>query len=116
MFKNNLQLVIRGLRKDVGFSFINIVGLAVGLASCLLILLFVSHEVSFDKDFDRAEDIHRVVIDAEIGGNTQHFAIAPFAAPQMAPAIAPIVSTSPPQAVTNCWRSKNGFAKKRAAR
>ena len=57
MFRNNLRLVVRGLRKDIGFSLINIVGLSIGLASCLLILLFVTDEVRFDKGFDRAEDI-----------------------------------------------------------
>ncbi|MGD8415054.1 MAG: ABC transporter permease, partial [Candidatus Latescibacterota bacterium] len=81
MFRNNVVLVLRRLKRDVGFSIINMVGLAVGLASCLLILLFVSHELSYDKGYDRADDIYRIIIDAEVGGNTQHFAIAPFAAP-----------------------------------
>lgn len=80
MFKNTLRLALRGLKKDLGSSIINIVGLSIGLASCLLILLFVTDELRFDKGYDRAEDIYRIVIDADIGGNTQHFAVAPFAA------------------------------------
>ena len=80
MFKNSLRLTLRGLKKDLGSSIINIVGLSIGLASCLLILLFVTNELRFDKGYDRAEDINRIIIDADVGGNTQHFAVAPFAA------------------------------------
>jgi len=80
MFRNNLLLVLRGLRKDLGFSSINLIGLAIGLASCLLILLFVTHELSFDKGYEQSDNIYRVVIDAEIGGSESEFAIAPFAA------------------------------------
>ncbi len=80
MFRNNLRLVLRGLRKDIGFSAINLIGLAIGLASCLLILLFVTHELSFDKGYEQSDNIYRVVIDAEIGGSESEFAIAPYAA------------------------------------
>jgi putative ABC transport system permease protein len=80
MLKNTLSLIFRGLRRDIGFSAINLIGLAIGLASCLLILLFVTHELSYDKQYSRAGDIHRVVADGVIGGSTTNFAIAPFAA------------------------------------
>ncbi len=80
MLKNNLFLVLRGLKKDLGFSAINLVGLAIGLGSCLLILLFVTHELSYDKGYDNADNVYRAVIDATIGGDETAFAIAPFAA------------------------------------
>ncbi|MDG2015813.1 MAG: ABC transporter permease [Rhodothermales bacterium] len=80
MFKNNLLLVLRGLKKDPGFSTINLVGLAIGLGSCLLIMLFITHELSYEKGYDKADNIYRVIMDATIGGDDTEFAIAPFAA------------------------------------
>jgi putative ABC transport system permease protein len=80
MLKNNLILVLRGLRRDKGFSSINLLGLAIGLASCILIMLFVTHELSYEKGYEKADTIYRVNMDATIGGEESEFAIAPFAA------------------------------------
>lgn len=49
MFKNYFKISVRSLLKQRFYSFINISGLALGLAACLLILLYVSHELSYDK-------------------------------------------------------------------
>ena len=49
MLKNYFKIAIRNLWKNKGFSFINIFGLAVGIAVCLLIILFVIDELSYDK-------------------------------------------------------------------
>lgn len=49
MFKLNLKIALRNLWKNKGFSLINIGGLAIGLASCMILLLYVSYEWSFDK-------------------------------------------------------------------
>ena len=49
MFKNYLKIALRNLRKNKAFSFINIFGLAAGLASCLLIMLYIFDESSYDK-------------------------------------------------------------------
>lgn len=48
MFKNYLKIAWRNLLKNKTFSFINIIGLAIGMAACMVILLFVSYEKSFD--------------------------------------------------------------------
>lgn len=61
MFKNYLKTSLRRLRKHKCYSLINILGLAVGLASFLLIGLFVQHELSYDKHFEDSESIYRVV-------------------------------------------------------
>lgn len=56
MFKNYLKISMRSLVKQRFYSFINISGLALGLAACLLIVLYISHELSYDKyhkDVDR---------------------------------------------------------------
>ncbi|MEQ9266351.1 MAG: ABC transporter permease [Balneolaceae bacterium] len=61
MFKNYLKISLRNLRKNKSYSFINTSGLAIGLASFLLIGLFVQHELSYDKHFEDSEQIYRVV-------------------------------------------------------
>ena len=49
MFRNYLTVGIRALMKNRTYAFINIFGLAIGMAACLMILLFVRHELSYDK-------------------------------------------------------------------
>ena len=49
MFKNFLKVALRNLWKNKAFSAINIIGLSVGLAVCLLIVLYVKDELSYDK-------------------------------------------------------------------
>lgn len=61
MLKNYLKIAVRNLRKHKGYAFINIFGLAVGLAVCLLIVLYVRDELSYDRFHDNAEEIYRIV-------------------------------------------------------
>ncbi len=68
MFKNNLKIALRNLWRDKGFSAINIFGLAVGIATCLLILLFVQHELSYDRYNEKADRIVRVVLNGKMQG------------------------------------------------
>lgn len=51
MFRLNLKIALRNLWRNKGFSLINIGGLALGLASCMLLLLYISYEFGFDKQF-----------------------------------------------------------------
>ncbi len=69
MFKNYLKSAWRNIRKEKGFSAINIVGLAVGLATCLLITLFVLDEMGYDKFNEHADRIFRVHSDIKVNGN-----------------------------------------------
>lgn len=61
MLKNYFLIALRNLWKNKVFSLINIAGLAVGMACCLLILLYVQREMSYDKHHDRASDLYRLV-------------------------------------------------------
>src|SRR5690349_21733656 len=61
MFKLNLKIALRNLWKHKTSSIINVVGLAIGLASCLLLLLYVSYEWSFDKQFKGSEKVYQVM-------------------------------------------------------
>lgn len=63
MFTNTLKVALRNLRRHAGYAAINIVGLAVGIAVCLLITLYVRHELSYDDFHDEADRIVRVVSD-----------------------------------------------------
>lgn len=60
MIRNHLRLSLRNLLKSKGYSFINIFGLAVGVASCLLILSYIRFEMSFDKTHPDVERLYRV--------------------------------------------------------
>jgi len=61
MFKLNLKIALRNLWKHKTSSVINVVGLAIGLASCLLLLLYVSYEWGFDKQFKGSEKVYQVM-------------------------------------------------------
>lgn len=68
MFKSLVKLALRNIFKKRWSTAINIFSLAIGLTCCALISLFIQHELRFDKDFDRHEDIYRVTSD--FGGNS----------------------------------------------
>lgn len=61
MLKNYITSAIRNLYKNKGFSLINILGLSIGLASFILITLYVYHETSFDRYHEKADRIFRIV-------------------------------------------------------
>jgi putative ABC transport system permease protein len=61
MFKNYLKIAFRNLRKHKGFTFINMFGLAVGMACVIFILLYVDFELSYDNYHDHADRIYRIV-------------------------------------------------------
>jgi putative ABC transport system permease protein len=70
MFKNYLKIAWRNLAKNKVFSFINIFGLSVGLTCCILISLYIYHEISYDKYHKKADRIFRlgtVFIDQGVG-------------------------------------------------
>jgi putative ABC transport system permease protein len=67
MLKNYLKVAIRNLFKHKAYSFINIFGLALGMASAVLILLFVRYERSYDRFHENADRIQRVAVRALIG-------------------------------------------------
>ncbi len=61
MFQNYLKIAYRKLLSKKGFSFINIVGLSIGMTCCLLIFQYVAFEYSFDRFHERKDDIYRVL-------------------------------------------------------
>jgi putative ABC transport system permease protein len=74
MFRNYFKTAIRNLYKSKGFSAINIIGLACGLATCLLIILYVADELNYDHYNKKLSQIYRVDADIQFGGH--HFDLA----------------------------------------
>ncbi|HEY2726389.1 MAG TPA: ABC transporter permease, partial [Parafilimonas sp.] len=65
MFKNYFKIAVRNLWRHKAFSFINILGLAVGMTACFLIFLYVSFETSYDNFNTKADRIYRIVSDVK---------------------------------------------------
>jgi len=77
MLSNYIKIAWRNLSKHKFYSFLNIFGLALGLASCLLITLYVVDELSYDKSFANSERIYRVNSDIKFGGAEMKLAVSP---------------------------------------
>ncbi len=79
MLTNFIRIAVRNLKKYKSFSIINITGLAVGIASCIFIFLYVQNELSYDKFYKNADQIYRVTLHAVI--NNAEFNAAVTSAP-----------------------------------
>jgi putative ABC transport system permease protein len=70
MIKNYFKIAVRNLFKNKLYSFVNIFGLTIGIASCILIGIYIVHELGFDKFHNNADRIARVTMDYN-GGDAQ---------------------------------------------
>ena len=68
MLKNYLRITLRNMRRHRGFTFINITGLATGMAAFVLIVLFIQNERSYDAHNEHKDNVYRVVLDAAVAG------------------------------------------------
>ena len=80
MLSNYLKIAWRNIVGSPLFSAINIIGLAIGLACCIIITLFVRYELSYDRHWDNADRVYRVTRDF-FGNNLRLAAVAPPIAP-----------------------------------
>lgn len=80
MLKNHITISWRNIRKHAFYSFINVAGLASAMAACLIIVLFIQDELSYDKYNQKADRIYRIDADARIGEN--QFRITQRSAPE----------------------------------
>ena len=69
MFRSYFKTGLKNLIRNKSFSLINITGLATGLTCCLLLTLYLRHELSFDKFHSKGERIARVIMEYSIGGS-----------------------------------------------
>ncbi len=70
MFKNYLKTALRNIKKHKGYTFINICGLAVGMTCCILMLLWVQNELSYDRFHEHAHNLYRVVFEKRTAQGT----------------------------------------------
>ena len=82
MLKSYLKIAWRNIVRHKGYSFINIFGLAVGIACCLLIAIWVQNELGFDRFNEKADRIHRVYQQLTVNGQTR---TAPITSAPLAP-------------------------------
>ncbi len=84
MIKNYLKTAFRNILRNKLFTFLNILGLSLGMGTAILIFFWVSDEVSYDKHFENHENIYRVIADYQMNGVEYHIATVP---PTMAAAM-----------------------------
>ncbi|MGZ3778709.1 MAG: ABC transporter permease, partial [Mucilaginibacter sp.] len=100
MIRNYIKTAVRSLLKNKGFTAINIFGLALGLTACLLIVLYVVDELSFDRYNTKSDRIYRANEDLKLGNNNVQYAVC------MAPLAQTLKSEFPE--VEDATRLKNG--------
>ncbi|MYA76770.1 MAG: FtsX-like permease family protein [Gemmatimonadetes bacterium] len=85
MIRNYLTVALRNLRRHKGYSAINVLGLAIGMASCVLILLYVQDELAYDQHHEKKDRIYRIAESAVITDRPIEAAVTP---PSWAPVLA----------------------------
>jgi len=79
MLRNYLKIALRNILRNKAFSFINISGLAIGMACCVFILLFVQDELTYDSYHEKADQIYRLIALNKSAGEERY--LAPIGAP-----------------------------------
>ena len=104
MLKNYLTIALRSLRKHPGYTFINVSGLAIGMACGILIFLSVRHDLSFDRFHAKGDRIYRVLtIDRALGVSSQRVGIT-------LPALGPAMEAELPEVEQTVRLQNNGRA------
>ena len=78
MLSNDLRVARRALRRHFGYTAINVLGLAIGLACCTFILLFVGDELSYDRYHANADRVFRVDTESNLSDPPSHMAVASY--------------------------------------
>jgi putative ABC transport system permease protein len=79
MLKNYILISFRNLRKHLSYSIINVVGLGLGLATCILLITWIRHEVSFDRFHEKSDRIYRASLEYSFGGQVAATSVSPTA-------------------------------------
>src|ERR1700729_491872 len=77
MIRNYIKTAYRSLSKNKGFTLLNVLGLAVGLATCLLIVFYVADELGFDRFNENFKRIYRVDEEVKYNGDLAQDAVCP---------------------------------------
>ncbi|MEJ1237799.1 ABC transporter permease [Chryseolinea sp. T2] len=79
MIRNYLSIALRNLLKHRFFTVLNIAGLTTGLAACLLLSVWIRHELSYDNFHDKADRLLRVSLEYSFGGQRSKTSVSPTA-------------------------------------
>ncbi|WP_276373243.1 ABC transporter permease [Chryseolinea sp. H1M3-3] len=77
MLRNYFKIALRSLIKQKVYTTINVLGLSIGIASCLLITLFVSHEFSYDKFHNNSQNIYKIALERKYPNHITNYAVIP---------------------------------------
>jgi len=78
MIKNYIVIALRNFLKNKGYALINILGLSLGLTSCIIIFLVIAYDLSFDKFHNKYDRIYRIVQDVKSPSGIAHGAVTPY--------------------------------------
>ena len=95
MLKNYLKVAIRYLGKHKGYTFINVLGLGVGIACCILIALFVKSEWSFDRFHQKSDRLYRAWLEEHYQGEIFRNVVTPIP-------LGPVLAAGLPEAEATC--------------
>jgi len=99
MFRNAFKITLRNILRQKAYSFINIMGLSIGMACCILIMLYITDELSYDKFHTNSDRIYRVTREwfNQDGSSSLHLS-------RVAPPIGPLLENDFPQIVQDVVR------------
>jgi len=97
ILSNYFLSAFRNIFKNKVFSFLNLLGLSVGIAACLLLLQYVFYENSFDNFHENSEDIYRIRYDGYRNGELM------FACAAAVPAVGPAMKENFPEVLEYSW-------------
>lgn len=95
MFKNYLKVALRYLSNYKGYTFINVLGLGVGIACCILIMLFVKSELSFDRFHSKSDNLYRAWLEEHYHGEVLINTATPIP-------LAPVLQEGIPEIESTC--------------
>jgi len=104
MFKNYLKIALRNVRKHKSSSIIYIVGLSIGIACSIFILLFVKDELSYDKFNTKSDRIYRITREWFNTDGTSSLHLA-----RVAPPIGPLLINDFPQIIDKVVRIRGDY-------
>jgi len=77
MLRNYVKTAVRNLAKQKVYTAINVLGLAVSITSCLLIVIYVKHEFSYDTFFPGGDRIYKMVLERKYPNHVTHYSVIP---------------------------------------
>ncbi|MGF1671902.1 MAG: ABC transporter permease [Balneolaceae bacterium] len=108
MFRNYIKIAVRNLWKHKEYTFINIAGLAVGIAVCFTIFLWIQDEIKHDRFHENSDRIYRALWDAKVGDNEWVIPVVPVPVGTILKQDFPEVEKVTNLVINNTWIIRSG--------